>query len=271
MPSISAAWAVGQSGIETQLDQLRFPRMLLLELLQGFVQPQDIVAGQWQYGWFNIRQLDALRSPPRLRLAFCLARSIKIRRIASAAAAKKCRELSQGCGSDWSISRTYASCTGAVACNVCPGRWSRKFSRREFRGAHGRPAAAAGPRLADRRLRSPSESESHRSCKLAVTNCRNVRCTAEPNPASLDLSALRPDCPFFWLISYSSPGMTEPTPADRNTFLLSLQSPLLIRPPEPRVFCKICAFCGFGRWHGGALVAFTSNPLVQAFSMSSSP
>ena len=41
--------------------------------------------------------------------------------MASAAAAKKCRRLSQRWGFVPPTSRRYASCTRAVACSVCPG------------------------------------------------------------------------------------------------------------------------------------------------------
>ena len=50
----------GQSGEETQLHQLGFAGMLLLELIQGFVQPEQIVAGQGEHGRLDFRQLDPL-------------------------------------------------------------------------------------------------------------------------------------------------------------------------------------------------------------------
>ena len=61
--------------------------------------------------------------------------STRIRRIASAAAAKKCPRLFQPCAFSTSTSRRYASCTRAVACSVCPGFSWASFAAASFRSS----------------------------------------------------------------------------------------------------------------------------------------
>lgn len=93
------------------------------------LQPSGAIAGAMASS--SIRAL----SPPRLRLARCRARSIKIRRIDSAAAEKKCLVLSQCWGVVLSTSRTKASCTNAVAWIVIPGFSFAIFEAASFRSS----------------------------------------------------------------------------------------------------------------------------------------
>ena len=73
----------------------------------------------------------AMLLTPACRRAF----STRIRRIASAAAAKKCPRLSQCWAFSTSTSRMYASCTSAVACSVCPGFSWASLAAASFRSS----------------------------------------------------------------------------------------------------------------------------------------
>ena len=70
-----------------------------------------------------------MTAPPASGPATRRARSIKIRRIAKPAAEKKWRRSVQVMFRP-AIRRKYASCTNAVACNVCP-----EFSRDRYADA----------------------------------------------------------------------------------------------------------------------------------------
>lgn len=79
----------------------------------------------------SIRRL----SPPRLSRFLSRARLTRIRRMASAAAPKKCPRLFQRWAFSTSTRRKYASWTRAVAWSVCPGCSLANFAAASFRNS----------------------------------------------------------------------------------------------------------------------------------------
>ena len=73
-------------------------------------------------------------SPPRLDAFRDRARCTRICRIERAAIARKCVRFCQLCDLS-EMSLTYASCTRAVACRVCPGLSRRRYDAAIFRSS----------------------------------------------------------------------------------------------------------------------------------------
>ena len=98
----------GQPDKEAQLDHLGLQRIFLGETVQGFVDGEQVVRGRRRRR-FSLLQIDALTVAAPLQPVLARALSTRMRRMASAAAAKKCPAVSQRCSFAAPTSRRYAS------------------------------------------------------------------------------------------------------------------------------------------------------------------
>ena len=105
---------------ETQVHKPGGVGILLGKLGQRIIEGNQLFVTGVQ-GEFDVVEIDAGRSPPLLSRFLSRARLRRIRRIASAAAAKKWPRLSQSWILATPTSRRYASWTSAVAWSVWPG------------------------------------------------------------------------------------------------------------------------------------------------------
>ena len=114
-PRASAASWWRQPGEVPQLDQPGGLGVVPLERGQGVVEGEQLGRPRPSSATDTCVEVDPPRSPPRLAAALRRARSTRMRRMASAAAAKKCPRPSQLGPRRRPTSRRYASWTRAVA------------------------------------------------------------------------------------------------------------------------------------------------------------
>ena len=87
---------MSQSAEVAELDELHFVGMLVGEVVEGFIQRNQLV-GRIVDGEFQLVEIDAIELATALNRPRLRALSTRMRRMASAAAAKKCQRLSQSC------------------------------------------------------------------------------------------------------------------------------------------------------------------------------
>ena len=126
----------GQSREVTQFDQPGRGRIPVGQLCQGVIESQQLVrrSGGSQVNGINVESLAAAAA---FFGALLPRRSMRMRRIASAAAAKKCPRLSQRCSehaaaSPVPTSRMYASCTRRRRLKGLAGLFLGQLPRRQL-------------------------------------------------------------------------------------------------------------------------------------------